>query len=246
MVIALGDCSHEINAFKTFAKCKIPNVLGALDGTLVAIRKPSKDPLEYWCRKSMYAVSSQIIFGADLMILYVATGFPGSMHDSNQFRSTSFCRQIEQGDICSNPILNLENRLEIRPILLADGAYRLSTYLLKPYNGIRLTPSKIQFNKFLSGARVVAERGNGVLKARWRILLKTMEINIENCAKYITGCCVLHNICQSQNQPYDNDFVEEVIILNAENPNVQHIDLPENGLQLRESMRAYIDHVHPL
>ena len=85
----------------------------------------------------------------------------------------------------SSQILNFPNdvieNLTIRPVILGDGGYPLLTWLMKPYNiGQNIDPRKAKFNKKLCGTHVTIERGFGILKARWRCLLKRLDSEIES------------------------------------------------------------------
>ena len=239
------DCELHIQTFKEYTKCKIPNIIAALDGTLVKIRKPTKNAVDFFCRKQYYAVNTQLCVGANLKILFMATGFAGSMHDSTQFRSTSLCSDLEENIVLRGPLAYLPDGTIYRPLLLGDGAYRLSNYLLKPYSGA-LNDSKRHYNRILSSARVIVENCNGVLKARWRLLLKMLECEVGNISDYITAACVLHNICQESKEPYDEQEAERIQITEAENTDTAdgvqlHLDASNSGTQLREKIRLHLD-----
>ena len=49
------------------------------------------------------------------------------------------------------------------------------------------------------------EQTFGVLKGCFRILLKTMEIGLENSAKTIITCCIFHSMCQLRGDFCIND-----------------------------------------
>ena len=142
-------------------RCQIPNVIGALDGTLVKIRKPVDQAIDFFCRKQYYAVSTQLCVGANLEIFFMATGFPGSMHDSTQFRSTALCRGLENSTLLQVPFACLPDGTVFRPLLLGDGAYRLSSYLLKPYSGA-LNDSKRYYNAKSKIAMATSVKNAGV------------------------------------------------------------------------------------
>ena len=90
--------------------------------------------------------------------------------------------------------------MKIRPLLLSDSAYPTTLWQVKPYiklnQNIMLNHSQKKFGKALSLARVTIERAFGVLKERWRCLLKRLDNNLENIPDIILACCVLHNITQ--------------------------------------------------
>ena len=174
------ETAEAIKQFKVFCQCRIPQVLGALDGTHIPIVAPNVDgKVDYFSRKQRYTISTQGLVGANLVFLDVATGFPGSCHDARNLRNTSLHSQAENGEILTKPEDVIENS-RVRPLVLGDGAYPLLPWLIKPYNfGPALTRSEKLFNKKLCSARVTVERAFGILKARWRCLLKRLDNRTE-------------------------------------------------------------------
>lgn len=77
---------------------------------------------------------------------------------------------------------------------IGDDAFPISTSLLKPYKETKLLLYKENFNKLLSGARVVIENAFGVLVSRWRVLAKKMDLLPENAKKVTMACIVMHNL----------------------------------------------------
>ena len=141
-----------------------------------------------------------------MKILDFATGFPGSLHDARALRKTSIYRKAylkgENNEILSHPLRQI-NDVNVRQLILGDGAYPLFPWLIKPYpQGPTLTGVKKGFNRKESFARVVAEIAFVILKARWRCLLKRIDTQIANVPDQIIACSVLHNICQENGEQY--------------------------------------------
>ena len=65
------------------------------------------------------------------MFLDVATGFPGCMHDARVLQHATLFLMDRQGEILSKPSDQINNAT-IKPALLRDGAYPLSTWMMKP------------------------------------------------------------------------------------------------------------------
>ena len=107
------------------------------------------------------------------------------------------------------------NNVKVKPFLLGDSAYRLGVNLMKPYSfAAVVSHEEKKFNQLLSGSRVRVERGIGVLKCRWRILLKRLDAVIENVSNGVIACVVLHNFCQFMNDQYEDQYEDEDGLLN--------------------------------
>ena len=84
--------------------------------------------------------------------------------------------------------------MEIPPIILADGAFPLQSWMMKPHGDAVLTQEKAYFNFRLSRARMVTEGAFGKPKGRFRVLHRKCESNKEMGL----GCVVLHNLCKTK------------------------------------------------
>ena len=70
--------------------------------------------------------------------------------------------------------------------MLSGSAYPTTLWQVKPFSfKLNLTECEKLFNKHLWSARVIVEQGFGVSKGRFRILLKRMDIGVENTVKTI-------------------------------------------------------------
>ncbi|KFM76042.1 putative nuclease HARBI1, partial [Stegodyphus mimosarum] len=59
-----------------------PNVIGAIDGTLINIQRPSVDDwFVFISRKGKFALNIQLVCDAKMEILDVVARWPGSTHD---------------------------------------------------------------------------------------------------------------------------------------------------------------------
>ena len=88
-------------------------------------------------------------------------------------------------------------------VLLGDPAYPLSNWIMKGFsdNG-RLTPAQQRFNYVLSRSRMTTENTFGRLKGRWRQLMRRIDMSLEIVPQIVTTCCILHNICERENDPF--------------------------------------------
>ena len=240
------DTAKAIEEFKMDYQTEIPHVVGALDGTHIPISAPYVEAkVDYYSRKQCYTVSVQGLVGANLMFLDVATGFPGSCHDARNLRNSSLYRRAQNEEILTKPIDVIANT-KVRPLVLGDGAYPLLPWLITPHQfGPALTRPQRNFNKKLSKERVHVERAFGILKARWRCLLKRLDNRIENVSAVTIACITLHNFCQINNENYvDKDGVLENILRQereARQRRQQNFDQNPDGNTARVSLTNYVN-----
>ncbi|GLV39336.1 uncharacterized protein CBL_20425 [Carabus blaptoides fortunei] len=197
---------RNMNLF--YQKYGFPSTLGAIDCTHVAIIAP---PLEheiypvgpYYNRKGFYSINVQIITDVDLNILNMNARFPGFVHDSAIWMMSGINRHLRN--------LYLQDNLPFH--LIGDEGYPLSPWLLECYpSDIEENSPHGRFNRLLRRARMTIERLNGVLKGRFRCLLKhrTLNYNPEKAAEIIFFCGVLHNVANYFNVPMpEEEHIEE-------------------------------------
>ena len=87
------------------------------------------------------------------------------------------------------------------------------------------------------------ERGYGLLKVWWLVLLKRPDNKFHNAGTITVACCVLHNYCQTCDDLFDDEeFQEEVIQQErryaANRPYIQVANA--GGDQTRETIRDYL------
>lgn len=190
-----------------------PGIVGALDGTHIAIIAPHEKPQSYVNRKKYHSLQLQAVCNSDMLFLDCFAGFPGSCHDARILRNSDLWGKVPQ-------LCNANH-------ILADGAYPLHKWLLTPYrdNG-HLTQEQKKFNYLLSANRVVIERAFGLLKGRFRRLSFIDTHSIQDAVKIIMTSCVFHNICQMQHE--DIEFLE---IAQDQDLPVQHVNVQEDNYE---------------
>ena len=62
-----------------------------------------------------------------------------------------------------------------------------------------------KFTKELAKARMVSEHAFGLLKGRWRALLKRLDDDHWRIPNTNIACCVLHNICIIRGDEFEGD-----------------------------------------
>lgn len=96
---------------------------------------------------------------------------------------------------------------------IGNSGYPLRPWLLTPLEQEPApgTPES-QYNVFHKRTRCLIERCNGLLKMRFRCLLKhrVLHYTPQTATKIINACVILHNICIQNNVPVPEEEDEEV------------------------------------
>ena len=191
--IIFPNTELEINGIMSGFKGigKIPNVIGAIDGSHIPIKAPHLFPVDYFNRKGFYSIVLQAVVDYKKKFLDICVGWPGSTHDSRILTNSSLY----------NKFTNSQNNLATNSkYILGDGSYPNLNWLIVPYKDIGrgLTHQQTYFNLKHSQTRIKVEQAFGLLKGRWRCLLHTLEVSCEIVSHIITTCCILHNICEER------------------------------------------------
>ena len=83
-------------------------------------------------------------------------------------------------------------------VIVADDAFPLKDYILKPYSQRSLNQERRRFNYRLSRARRVMENAFGILANRFRIFMTPICLNPEKVETIVMACCILHNFLRSK------------------------------------------------
>ena len=132
----------------------VPNCIGLIDCTHIRITKPNWIylPLEYYNRKKYFSINVQVIVDSSGMVTNLIVRWPGSVHDSRIFKSSTLYQELLAGT---------------RPgYLIADSGYALAPFCITPY----LNPvGDIQknFNVVHKHTRNLVERAIGQAKKRF-------------------------------------------------------------------------------
>ena len=79
--------------------CKSPkvDVVGAIDGTFIKIRRPKNHSNHYYCRKMFIALHKLAMCDWTGRFTYVQVGDPGNTHDSNPYLRSNLHNDIAEG-----------------------------------------------------------------------------------------------------------------------------------------------------
>ena len=178
-----------MRCIETFTdKSRLPNIVGAIDGTHIKIISPRDSAVDYFSRNQQHDFIIQAVSDGKGLFLDFAAGYPGSLHDARVYRNSSLYQRASNEDILKEPVERI-SITDIRPYLVGDSAYPISPWLMKPYPEATRDPGEITLE--LSSVGVAIECAFGPLKSRWRILQKRLDSRITFSVKISIACAVL-------------------------------------------------------
>ncbi|XP_062582430.1 uncharacterized protein LOC134244176 [Saccostrea cucullata] len=194
--------------------CRLPGIIGFLDGTHVRLSSALKGDRDYYNRKGYPSLQLQAVVDHEMRFTNIYTGWPGCVHDARVLRNSSLYRAAEAG----------ESVLQGHHIL-ADSAYPLRNWLIVPFKNFgNLNPQQVRFNKRLSLVRQTVERAFGHMKGRFRRIQEIPLHNIEEICNVIHAVCILHNLC------IDNaDNIDDYIHRDPDDDPNQNMNIYQNG-----------------
>ena len=163
---------------------QIPYVVGAVDGSHIPIIAPRLHAADYYNCKGFHLLLLQGVVSAKCLFWDFDIGWAGSMHDANLWARTEIGQHCEAGKL--SPYC-----------LVGDAAYPCHPWMLAPFKGHKdgLSREEYHWNFVQSSTRMCVERAFGMLKGRWRILLKRIDVHLKNVPDLVATCLVLHNMC---------------------------------------------------
>lgn len=199
-----GQRLRETEA-KNFQLCGLPGVVGAIDGTHVAISKPQVGAADYYYFKSGgYTLNCQAVVDSEKRFLDLYLGMPGSTNDSRMLRRSS----LYNLGVNNNLMTGNYTAHGFSPYIIGDLGYPLLTWLMVPHKSVRqLSVSERLFNKRLRRGRCVVENAFGILKQSFRELLVKSDLAVTFLPDVILSCAILHNILLGQS----HEEVEELL-----------------------------------
>ena len=162
----------------------IPYVVGAVDGSHIPIVAPRLHATDYYNRKGFHSILLQGVVSSKCLFWDFDIGWAGSMHDANLWSRTDIGQFCEAGKL--SPYA-----------LVGDAAYPCRPWMFAPFKGHKdgLTRQEYHWNYVQSSTCMCIERAFGMLKGRWRILLKRVDVHLKNVPELVSTCLLLHNIC---------------------------------------------------
>lgn len=158
---------------KFSAKFGMSGIIGAVDGTHVAIIQPSvhmNGHHLYYNRKHFYSLNVLAACNAEMEFIHADAQYPGSTHDAAIWQLSSLQNKINDDGAS---------------FLLGDSGYPLTRCLVTPVMNAEPDSSDARYSIVHKHSRNVIERAFGVLKGRFRCLLRHRILHYTRRTNYI-------------------------------------------------------------
>lgn len=168
------------------------HAVGCLDGKHIRILCPKKSGTMFYNYKNFFSIVLQAVADHRCRFIFVDVRGYGKQSDGGIFSASSLSTFLEKYHTNLPPSSHIEGIVTDMPfVILADDAYKLKTYIMKPYSRRNLSHEEKIFNYRLSRARRCVECVFGIMTAKWRLLGKCIETNVGK-AERIVKCISVH------------------------------------------------------
>jgi hypothetical protein len=219
------------------------------------LQAPPNSRSTYYNYKGHFSINLLAISDANYCFTIVDIGAAGRQSDGGVFRNSEIGKRFETNSFQLPTPRQIENNGPALPyVLVADEAFPLSMYMMRPYpRSGQLDIGKKIFNYRLSRARRIVESAFGMLANRWRIYRKPIIANVSNARKIIQATVALHNfiIQNEENLTGKKTYLH----LTTENPEIHHgvCNLPicrgrsnNNAITIRQAFSTYFQNTGAL
>lgn len=179
------------------------NCIGALDGKHIMIRPPPNSGSYYYNYKHHFSIVLMALVDASYRFIYVDIGCNGRVSDEAFSKIQHFTTKLRK----RHSTYHSHHYYLAQPsmhhyVIVADEAFAMTTYLIKPYGQAQLTKEKRIFNYRLSRARRVVENTFGILATRFRIFMTAIALSPEKVEIITYACCILPNFLRNKSSIY--------------------------------------------
>ena len=175
-------------------KWNFPNCIGAIDGKHVVVQAPPRSGSDLFNYKKTFSIVLMAVCDAYYQFTLVDVGDAGRQSDGGVYSNSKL------GFAIDNQLLGIpsseklpSSEIKVPSVFVADDAFPLKSYIMKPYPGKQGDVTKRIFNYRLSRARRIIENTFGIATSRFRVFRRPI-IASESTANSIARAVVaLHN-----------------------------------------------------
>lgn len=173
-------------------------------------KNPSRSGTLYYNYKGFFSIILLALVDANYKFFWADVGNQCSSSDAQIFKNAPMRNGLENGTLClpdSEPLPH-----DDRPtpyFLIGDDAFRLRSWMMKPYSNRKMNNKERIFNYRLFRARRVVENNFSILTHRWRCMLGTMQQNPDRVKLIVLAAICLHNLMRLRYPGLQNDNLDQ-------------------------------------
>lgn len=180
----------------------LPNCIGTIDGKHIRIKKIPNTGSTNFNYKSYHSTVLLACCDADGLLTMVETGYAERNSDRGIFRSSAMKYWLSQSqlDIPPDSKLRFDDSDSLFPYyFVADEAFPLSRYLLRPFSKQVLDNVKRIFNYRLSRGRKTIESVFGMMAEKFQVLNTPIRCrDVSKINDIVKAVCILHNFVRKR------------------------------------------------
>jgi hypothetical protein len=148
---------------------------------------------------------------ADYKFIFVDVGAQGRIGDAGVYNNCKLSKLLDNNKL-NIPLSEMIQGIT-QPIpytVVADDAFPLKTYIMKPFQQRNLSKREVIFNYRLSRARRVVENAFGILVNRFRVFRAPILLSPAKAKLVVLATVALHNMLRVKNTTDSQTTSEEV------------------------------------
>ena len=159
-----------------------PHCLGSVDGKHIVMQAPACSGSKYFNYKKTNSIVLLAVCNARYEFTIVDIGDAGRQSDGGVYKNSDLGFAIDNITINRPPPAPISANCGklYAFVFVADDAFQMKPFMLKPYARIDADISKKVFNYRLSRARRIIENCFGIAAARFRVFRKLVIAKVEN------------------------------------------------------------------
>jgi len=222
-----------------YRRWKFPNCIGCIDGKHCQTKCPVNSGSSYFNYLKYFSLVLQGVADADKKFITIEVGARGKQSDGGIFAASTLFQLLNTNTFNVPPDKELPgSTIKLPHVLIGDEAYPLKNFLMRPFPSRNLNYIRENYNKRLSAARKCVECAFGILRAKWRILGKDIEVSSDKASHIIKCVCILHNLIRVKDGDSDLHYCQEMIRQSQGNQSNELQERDNHGGARRGTTRA--------
>lgn len=197
--------------------------------------------------KHTFSIVLLALADANYKLIYVDVGCKGRISDGGVFNRSTLYSAIERNSLNIPPPACLPGTsIKVPYVIVADDAFALKPYMMKPYNFRGQDIGQRVFNYRLSRARRMVESVFGLMASKFRVLRTTIELSEENTKTCVLAICVLHNFLLTsdragyvQSIDSSSELDQDIPMVHLESGPTSERNASNEAKNVRETLKDY-------